>query len=98
MKKLSNRVYLFSNVILIIAEFIILMLVKKGVIRSDYWLEVGLNYFLYLSFLGLESMLLYLSFKIDDEENQKSLLISQLVIFPIIFIGMLYKLTVFYDW
>lgn len=74
------------------------MLVKKGIIRSDFWLDVGFNFFFYLSVLGLEIMLLYLSFKIENEDNQKSLLISQLVIFPIIFVGMLYKLTVFYDW
>lgn len=89
---------LLLNIVLIFIEFIILFLIKNGIIRSDYSLEVGLNFFMYLSILGLEILLLYLSYKVKEDGNRKSLLISQLVIFPIIFIGMLYKITVFYDW
>lgn len=98
MIKLSNKHYLILNILTIVVEFAILMLVKNGVIRSDYWLDVGVNFAVYLSVIAVEALLLYLTFKVVGENNQKSLLISQLVIFPIIFIVLLYKLTVFYDW
>lgn len=98
MNWLLNKYYLISNILLIIIEFIILILVKIRVIRSDYWLDVGGNFAVYLSYILLEILFLYLTYRVVGENNQKSLLISQLIIFPIIFIIMLYKLTIFYDW
>jgi len=89
-----TRLLFRANIILILFELIILFFIKKGVIRSNFGLEM--EFATYFIAIGLQILLLYLTHQTIKGKNQNSLMASQLVIFSLIFTFLLSDLSVFY--
>lgn len=89
-----NYSLIVSNAILICIEIILIVFIKLSFISSNFGLEVSLNYIFYLSIIGIQIILTYLIYKLKNDRNQRSLLISLLLIFPILFILILNELNV----
>ena len=91
----SIKRVLAYNVVLICIEVIIMMLIKLNIIISNYGFEVRFNLLFYASIIGLQALIAYLTTRVKYDQNQKNLLIAQLIINPILFLLILSELNVF---
>ncbi len=92
---LKTRLFLICvNIAMLVTEIGLMFLIKYNLIKSNYALEIFYNVICYGAIIGLQALLLFLTTQMKNTRNKNNLLLAQLIIFPAIFILILFDMNV----
>jgi len=86
MNKSSLSKYLTVNLIMVALEIISLILVLAGVLSLGDGFEGRNNTMVFIALILTQLIFLYLTRRVDDNENQKRLFMGQIILFVVVLV------------